>query len=117
MMRAKQSSVLAVILLSGVAMPQAVGAEPTGAAVQIYEAGDLAPDRYTVVKRLWVESWQSAFRVPTHEASGAAIAALQKEAAAAGANGIVNLNCLNGRGGWFSGKDAYFCYGNAIKLK
>ena len=117
MMRAKHSIVLAVIVLSGVAMPQALASGTARPEVQIYEAGVLTPDRYTVVKRLSVESWQSAFWVPTHEASGDAIAELQKEAAAAGANGIVNLNCLNERGGWFAAKDAYYCYGNAIKLK
>lgn len=66
---------------------------------------------------VWVESWRSAFWVPVHGESGAAIAALQAEANSLGADGIVNLNCLNEGGGWFTGKDAYFCYGNAIKIK
>jgi hypothetical protein len=117
MMHAKLAIILAVMVSSGAVMPPAAASGTAGAAVPIYEAGVLTPDRYTVIKRLWVESWPSAFWVPTHEQSGAAIAALQKEAASLGANGIVNLNCLNERGGWFSGKDAYFCYGNAIKLK
>jgi hypothetical protein len=117
MMRAKYAIVLAVVVLSGAAMPQAAASETPGAAVRIYEAGVLAPYRYTVIKHLWAESWRSAFWVPTHEESGDAIAALQDEAASLGANGIVNLNCLNERGGWFSSRDAYFCYGNAIKLK
>lgn len=118
MMRANLATILAVMVLSGTVMPQvAAASEIPGASVRIYEAGILTPDRYVVIKRLWVESWRSAFWMPAHEESGAAIAALQEEAASLGADGIVNLNCLNERGGWFSGRDAYFCYGNAIKLK
>ncbi len=117
MTRAQLAVILSALAVSGAVPPQAAASETAGAAVRIYEAGALTPDRYTVVEHLWAESWRSAFWVPTHEESGAAIAALQEEAASLGANGIVNLNCLNERGGWFSSRDAYFCYGNAIKLK
>ena len=117
MTRAKLAVILAALAVSGAVLPQAAASETPGAAVRIYEAGALAPDRYTVVEHLWAESWRSAFWVPAHAESGNAIAALQQEAAHLGADGIVNLNCLNEGGGWFSGKDAYFCYGNAIKLK
>ena len=30
---------------------------------------------------------------------------------------VVNLHCLNNQRAWFSGGNAYFCYGLAIKLK
>ena len=117
MMRAKHAVILAVAVLSGAVPAQVFASGGARPEVHIYEAGALTPDRYTVVKRLSVESWQSAFWVPTYEESGDAITAVEKEAAAAGANGIINLNCLNARGGWFSGKDAYYCYGNAIRVK
>ena len=117
MKRAKHAVIFAVVVLSGATMPQVAVSETPGAGVRIYEAGVISTDRYTVVRHLWAESWRSSFWVPTHEESGDAIAALQDEAASLGANGIVNLNCLNERGGGFSSRDAYFCYGNAIKLK
>lgn len=55
--------------------------------------------------------------IPTHNESAAAIAVLQAEAANLDADGIVNLSCLDDRSGWLSGRDAFFRYGNAIKLK
>ena len=114
---AKKTMIFAVLILCGAVTAPAAAAETPSAAVRIYEAGALVPERYTVIKRLWVESWRSAFWVPTHGESAAAIAELQAEAARLGADGIVNLHCLNSRGGWFSGADAFFCYGNAVRLK
>jgi hypothetical protein len=41
---------------------------------------------------------------------------LREEAARLGADGIVNLHCLQDSGG-FPGESGHFCYANAIKLK
>ena len=84
------------------------------APIKVFDAGELALVRYTVVKRTWTGTWRSAFWVPTHSDAADAIAALISKAADAGANGVVNLHCLNDTGGWGGG---YFCYGLAIKLK
>src|ERR1700704_3143646 len=83
--------------------------------LRIYDATELAPDRYTVIKRIWVESWRSAFVIPARADSSAAIAALSAEAARLGADAITNLSCLNDQRAWLG--RGYFCYGLAVKLK
>ena len=84
------------------------------ARVKVFDATELPLDRYEVVKRIWTETWRASFWVPTYNDAADAIAALTSKAADAGANGVINLHCLNDMGGWGSG---YFCYGLAIKLK
>ena len=106
---------VAALVLSCVLCVAAGSARAADAApVRIFDATELALDRYTVVKRIWTGTWRSAFWVPTHSDEADAIAALTSKAADAGANGVVNLHCLNDTGGWGGG---YFCYGLAIKLK
>ena len=110
-------AVVAIVFVScGAAAASAASGAPA-ASPRIYEVGALTPDRYVVLRHLWAESWRSAFWVPTHGEPAAAAEALQAEAASFGADGIVNLHCLNDRGGWTSRADAFFCYGNAIRLK
>ncbi|MBX9810034.1 MAG: hypothetical protein K2Y16_00275, partial [Burkholderiales bacterium] len=70
--------------------------------MKVFEPGKLPLGRCTVIKRFWVESWRSAFWIPTHNESAAAIAALQAEAANRDADGIVNLSCLDDRSGYYS---------------
>ena len=82
--------------------------------VKVIDATELPLHRYTVVKRIWTQTWRSAFWVSTYDDASDAIAALASKAADEGANGVTNLHCLNDTGGWGSG---YFCYGLAIKLK
>jgi hypothetical protein len=89
---------------------------PKTAPLRVFEPSELTLDRYTIVERIWVESWRSAFWLPRHENAADAIAALQAEAARLGADGIANLSCFNDRTSG-TGKDSFFCYGNAIKLK
>jgi len=81
--------------------------------VNVYDATQLTLDRYTVVKRIWTDTWHSAFWVSTYNERADAIAALTSKAADADADGIINLHCLNDTS-WGGG---YFCYGLAIKLK
>jgi len=82
--------------------------------VKVFDATELPLHRYTVVKRIWTQTWRSAFWVSTYDGASDAIAALTSKAAGEGANGVINLHCLNDAGGWGSG---YFCYGLAIKLR
>jgi uncharacterized protein YbjQ (UPF0145 family) len=86
------------------------------APVRVYDATQITPDRYTVIRRVWVESWRSAFFVPVSRNAGDAITALVSEAGRVGADGVVNLHCLEGSDGLFP-VHGYYCYGNAIKLK
>lgn len=84
------------------------------APVRVFDAGELTPDRYTVIERVWTSTWRAPFWFPSHDDAGAAVAALTRKAASLGANGVVNLHCVNDAGGW-GGR--YYCYGLAIKLK
>ena len=84
--------------------------------IRIYEPGILTRDRYEIVTRLWVESWRSAFHVPSHADQPAAIAGLKAEAARLGANALTNVACLADDSPlWGSGP--HFCYALAIKVK
>ncbi|HSC96649.1 MAG TPA: hypothetical protein VLC73_16940 [Burkholderiales bacterium] len=82
--------------------------------VTVYDATELTLDRYTVLKRIWTQTAHAAFWVPTYEDRADAITELTSRAAEEGADGVINLHCLNDTGGWGGG---YFCYGLAIKLK
>jgi len=99
---------IAVIL----ALTSAIAAAQGG--VRVFDAAELTLDRYTVIKRIWADTWRASFWVPTHDDAASAISALTSKAADLGADGVVNLHCVNDQGGWGSG---YFCYGLAIKLK
>jgi uncharacterized protein YbjQ (UPF0145 family) len=96
----------------GVAAGLAHGAD--AAQVKVFDATQLTLDRYSVVTRVWTQAWRSAFWVPEYGTAADAIDALISKAAGAGADGVINLHCLNDTGGWGSG---YICYGLAIKLK
>ncbi|MND00255.1 hypothetical protein D3C83_188000 [compost metagenome] len=57
---------------------------------------------------------RASFWIPEHDDAATAIGALTGKARDLGADGIVNLHCLNDAGGWSAG---YLCYGLAVKLK
>lgn len=110
--RAAAASAMCFCVLA--ALAEATPAAETPAPVRLFDAGELTLVSYTVVKRLWVDTWRSAFWISTHDNAGAAIAALTAEAASLGASGVTNLYCIEDTGGWGGG---YFCYGLAIKLR
>ena len=85
-------------------------------AVPVYDATEVAHARYTVLKRLWVEDWKSAFRVGGRSDEAGARRVLLNEAAALGADAVVNLYCLDKTDGMFN-PAGYFCYGNAVRIK
>jgi hypothetical protein len=80
--------------------------------VKIYQVGTIAPSSYTVIDRLWVGRWRTAFDVPSHADAAAATRELLEEAARIGGEGVVNLHCLARADG-----ASHYCYGNVIKLK
>jgi uncharacterized protein YbjQ (UPF0145 family) len=102
---------LALTLPGAIAVAQEDKPEPPP--IKIYEASELTLASYTVVKRIWTGTWYASFMVPNHEDLPSAIEALKSKAADAGADGVVNLNCLNDAA-WDT---RYYCYGLAIKLK
>ena len=84
--------------------------------VRVYAGGEITPDRYTVLKHLWTEDFRSAFYVPTYPSPSEGISALVAAARSAGANGMVNVSCLDVEKGR-SDKSAFLCYGVAVKAK
>ena len=105
---------IAAVLLFVLGTVSVAGHAADAAPVRVFDAGELTPDRYTVIERIWTGTWRASFWVPSHEDAGAAVAALTSKAANLGANGVVNLHCVNDTGGWGGG---YTCYGLAIQLK
>jgi uncharacterized protein YbjQ (UPF0145 family) len=87
--------------------------------VKLYEFRNLPPGQYEVVRRLWVGSWRAAFWLPTYPSEAEAVAALQAEASRLGADGLINVACLDeSRSKWFSSSEpAVLCYGNAIRIR
>ena len=105
------ASMLCLSAANGAGAQEAARTAP----LRVFDATQLTPDRYTVIRRLWVEAGRSAFWIPAHDDSSAAIAALTAEAASLGADAVTNLVCLNDQRAWLS--RGYFCYGMAIKLR
>jgi hypothetical protein len=87
--------------------------------LKIYASGEISMSRYEVVGRPWVDSWRSAFWLPTFPSQEQAIAALQIEAARGGADGLLNVICLDqGHWKWPSNTEpAFLCYGIAIRVR
>ncbi len=104
--------VLTIALLApwDAAHPQTLGGE-----VRVYEPDHLVASRYTVVKRLWVESLPAMFRYPLFRTREAAAAAAQAAASEAGADGITHLACTDlaaiGQG------EGLLCYALAIRVE
>ena len=85
-----------------------------------YTFSQLVADRYEVVGRLWGgDTWRSAFALTTFATREQAVAALNNEAAARGADALLNVYCLDqGRSQMFSSKEpAILCYAIAIRVK
>jgi uncharacterized protein YbjQ (UPF0145 family) len=102
----------ALVLLGCSSTPK----QPAGEAsqVQVYRSMQLTPSRYTVVKRIWIDHWRSNFTYPTFDNEQAGIDAMKQEAANAGANGIMNVICLDPSSG--TSKGGLLCYGDAVKV-
>ena len=88
--------------------------------LRIYTSSEINTSRYEVVGRPWVDSWRSAFWIPTFPSEQEAIAALRTEAASRGADGLLNVTCF-GQGHrqwqWSGTEPGYLCYGTAIRVR
>lgn len=85
-------------------------------AVPVYDSTQIALDRYSVVKRIGIDDWRSAFRIDGHGDLESARRAVVNEAGRVGADGVINLTCFDQTDRIFN-PAGYFCYGNAIRLK
>jgi hypothetical protein len=84
--------------------------------VKIYSPAELERGKYETVARIWVESSRTAFWVPSYSSRDDGVAALKNQAASLDANGLINVDCY-GDSGLFGGRNAYTCYGRAIKVR
>jgi uncharacterized protein YbjQ (UPF0145 family) len=102
------------IVAVGMLFSVSAAAQPRSA-LPVYDSTQIALDRYTVIKRLGVQGWRSGYYIPSYADAASAVQAVLEEAARLGADGVVNLYCLN-RSDRFRG-EGHYCYANAIKLK
>ncbi len=109
----------AVCALAGGAGSAQSAVEVRSTDLKIYAPGELSVSRYEVVGRPWTDSWRTAFWLPTFPSAEQAMDALKTEAAGRGADGLVNVFCLDqGPWNWSSAKEpAYLCYGTAIRVR
>ncbi|HTP45318.1 MAG TPA: hypothetical protein VMQ50_00165 [Casimicrobiaceae bacterium] len=112
------ATALAVCLLWGCASAPPSEIKAAGD-VKVYDGGNLPPNQYDVVRRIWVDSWRSAFWLPTYPSEGEAVAALKAEASRAGADGLVNVACVDEprATGSTTTPTKVLCYANAIRLR
>ena len=110
---------VAVCVLSGCASAPQRGVERQAAEVKVYEPQQLAQGQYELVRYLWVDSWRTAFWLPSYSSEAEGIASLQAEAARLGANGLINVSCRDqGRSKWSRSREpTILCYGNAIRVR
>jgi hypothetical protein len=112
-MRKPTSCLIAATLLTIAGVNAAAQDSAGRPAIRVYDATELALQRYTVVKRLWTGTWRSSFWVPSYDDAPAALKALTEKAADLKADGVTNVHCLSEA----AGAGGFFCYGLAIKLK
>jgi hypothetical protein len=105
-------------LACGAAFAQA-DVDKRASEVTIYTLGDPRVIRYDVVSRPWADTWRSAFWSPTYPSEAEAIGALKAEAARRGADGLVNVICLDQRRPKLgaSTDPAILCDGIAIRTR
>jgi hypothetical protein len=88
-------SAIALIAVTGLA-GCATGAQEAGVPgdrIPVHESVTSAPPRYDIVKRLWIESWRSAFFVPSYASAEEAAAHMRRRAEHLGGNGVINFGC------------------------
>lgn len=75
--------------------------------------------RFGISSHIWVDSWRSSFASPTFATREEAIEALREEAARRGADGLLDIVCLDqGKPPWSSSTTpSILCYSNGIRFK
>jgi hypothetical protein len=61
--------------------------------IRVYESVTGAPQVGAIVKRLWIESWSTAFFAPSYASVEEGAADLQRHAARLGGDGVINFGC------------------------
>ena len=113
------SIVCAVCALSGCATVPQDEIEQRAAEIKVYKPADLSGVSYESVGHVWVDSWRTAFFPPTYPGESEALRSLRAEAARLGANGLVNVVCLDQSVPKKPGnaEAALLCYANAVRVR
>lgn len=101
----------ACAMVSGPSDPLPEAAAQAGR-IGVYESSPPGARDYRFVSRVWVESWQSAVRVPRYASVEAGVADLRDRAVALGGDAIVNFACYHAAA---DPKSDYYCNGTVIR--
>jgi hypothetical protein len=93
----------------------AKGAKVAPSEIKVYQTPDLLQSQYTLVEHVWIDSWRSNITFPTCDAETDGMDAMKRVASDAGANGLINAICLDGRSKP-SKKPELYCYADAIRV-
>ena len=114
-MKFMKKRIASIVIMASIAVLSAC-ATTKSEDVKIYSPAQLRQGEYETVDRIWVNSWRTAFWVPTYSSREDGIAALRDKAASLDANGLTNVDCY-GDSGLFGGSLAFTCYGKAIRVR
>jgi len=93
----------------------AKGATVPASEIKVYQTPDLLQSQYTLVKHVWIDSWRSNITFPTFKSEADGMDAMKRVASDAGANGLINAICLDGRSKPSDNPELY-CYADAIRV-
>jgi len=93
----------------------AKGATVPPAEIKVYQTPDLLQSQYTLIEHVWIDSWRSNFTFPTFKSEADGMDAMKRVASDAGANGLINAICLDGRPKPSDNPELY-CYADAIRV-
>ena len=82
--------------------------------IQVYESVTAAPQVAAIVKRLWVESWMTAFFAPSYRSAEEAAADFREQASRLGGNGVINFGCYRKSP---SADSPLACNGTVVRFK
>ena len=108
---------LALALAGCASVPQGE-VDSRAAGIKVYKPAELSGASYESVAHVWVDSWRTAFYAPTYPSEDEAVRSLRAEAARLGANGLVNIVCLdqNVPKKAADTQPAVLCYANALRV-
>ena len=89
---------------------------PQADRIAVYDGIPQDPRPYRLVKRIWVESWRSAFTLPKYGSFAQGAADLQNQAVRLGGDAIMNFDCYDFAASfWRQSGPGLVCNGNVIK--
>jgi hypothetical protein len=100
----------AALSACAIGKPSAPSVAASESGVQLHPA---RPDPVQRRQRIWIDSSKSAFGYPSFASADDGIQAMKEQAGQAGATGLLNVMCMDGKG-WNDGE--LLCYGDAIKF-